>query len=100
MLLRQQPQLERETGGVRGNGNELIVFADYSHPRFHLLPDHIAENTALFFAVIMLRRVQFLAYSLGHDGERDQLRVRMFQRRSGGISMIFEDERIAKPFVI
>src|SRR5579859_225227 len=100
MLLRQQPQFEWETRGIRRNRNELIVFANNAHAGFHLLPDHVAENAALFLSVVMLRRVQFLAHSLGYDRERDQLRVRVLQRRTRRISMILEDESVAKPLVI
>ena len=48
----------------------------------------------------MPRVIHFLAHAFGHDGQRNQLRVRVFQRRARGISMVLENQNVAKSLVV
>ena len=48
----------------------------------------------------MLRAVHFLAHALGHDRQRDQLRVRVLQRRAGRLAVVFEKQDVAEATVV
>ena len=100
MLSRQNPGLKRESRRVRGKRDEVIVVQDHARLGFNFLADHVAENAALFFVVVVLRAVHFLAHALGHDRQRDQLRMRMLERCAGGLPVILEKQNVAEAAVV
>src|SRR6266849_2515049 len=100
MLLGQKPDLKREPRGVGSQGNELGVLGDDADLRFHLLADDVAEDAALFLLVIVLAAVHFLAHALGHDWQRNQLRMGVLERRPGSLAVVLENQDVTEALVI
>src|SRR5437763_4121968 len=54
----------------------------------------VAEHAALLHLEVPLRAVELLAHEVGDDRQRDELRVRMIERRAGRIAVVLEDEDV------
>ena len=80
MLPRQNPTLEWKARGVRRDGYEVLVRQDHARFAFDLLANHVAEDAALLFVVVVFGAVDFLAHAARHDGQGDQLGVRVLER--------------------
>ena len=96
----QQPHFKRETRRVRRQRDEVIVFADHPFAGVALLANHVAENAALFFVVVVPATVHFFAHAARNDRQRDQLRMGMLQRSAGGLAVIFENQDVAEALVV
>src|SRR5579871_961349 len=100
MLLGQNPGFERETGSVRSKCHEILILAHHASAAIHFLPDNVAEDATLFVQEILLGAFEFLGHVDGKNRQRDQLGVRMLQRRPGSLAMILEDQNVLKPAVL
>ena len=69
MALGQNPGLKRETRRIRRKRQKIFVLGHHSRSTFDFLPDHVAEDAALFVDVILLRALQFLDHVNGQDGQ-------------------------------
>ena len=78
MVLRQDPDLEREPGGKRHDRDKTVDFNDHAILHLDLLTDEIAENAALMSIVILARSDQFFFHALGIHRRCDQLRSAVF----------------------
>src|SRR5260370_1363222 len=96
----QQPHLEREARCVRSKRDEMLVLADNPLASIALLPDDVAENTALFLVVVVPAVVDFFPDAPRHDRQGHQLRVGVIDGRPGSFSMVFENEDVAKALII
>ena len=99
MILGHDPRLEREARRKRRDGKEILVLRNDARGIVHFLADDVAENAALFVLEILLGPFQFFQRLLGDNGQRDHLRVRMLQRRSRRLAVIFEDQNVLESLV-
>ena len=81
-LPRQQPRLERKPRRIRRQRHDVGVLVNDAPPGRHLLPDDVAEDAALLRLEVPPRALDLLAHEVGHDRQRDQLRVRVLERRA------------------
>jgi hypothetical protein len=65
-----------------------------------LLPDDVAEDTALLQVKVAPAPVDLLLHLDRHDGQRDELRMGMLEGRSGGQSLVLEDQRVLESAVL
>src|SRR5208337_5371995 len=100
MALGQDPGLERKARRVRSQRKKSLILANDAHAGLRLLMNDVAENAALFVDVILFRTLQFLDHVFGHDGQRDELSVPVFQRRAGQGSVVLEDENVLEAAVL
>ena len=78
----------------------MVVLQNHARLRLHFLANHVAENAALFFVVVALGVIHFLAHPFRDNRQRDQLRMGVFQGRAGGLAMILVEQDIAKTAVV
>ena len=62
-----------------------------------LLPDDVTKDAAFFRLVVPPGAVDLLGDEPGHDRQRDELRVGVLQRRTGGRAVILEHQDVAEP---
>src|SRR5271169_4174506 len=94
MALRQNPGLKGKPRRIRSHGDELTVLRDHADGILQLLPNHVTVDATLFVNVVLLRALKLFHSVLGNDGQRDQLRVRMFEGGSGCLSIILEQQNV------
>src|SRR6516225_1343920 len=99
MLLRQHPRLEGKSRGIRSYRQKSLIFRYHAHVLIGFLPDNIAKHAAFLEPVIVLSSLKFFQHMLGHDGQRNQLPVGMFQRCSCGCAMVLEDHDVLEALV-
>ena len=81
------------------DGHEIGRFRDYPRPLAHFLPDDIAEDAAFALLKMPLRAVQLFLHLARQDWQRDQLRVRVLERRARGRTVILENHDVPQPDV-
>ena len=94
VALGEDPHFE---GKPRRKGREADEFRILRHQAVSvakLLPDNVAVDTPFFLLEVGSAAVDLFHDAGGNDGERDQLRMAVFQGGSGGGAVIFEDEDI------
>src|SRR5205085_12223668 len=64
-----------------------------------LLANDVAENVAFFIDEILLGALEFLDYINRKNGESDELRMGMFERRAGGFAVVFENQDVLEAAV-
>src|SRR5712692_8036766 len=96
----QQPGLERKPRGVRRQRDNLRALQDHTPAGRDLLPDDVAEDAALFRRVMASRALDLLAHEVGDDRQRDELRMRVLERRARRSTMVLEDQDVPKPTVL
>ena len=77
---RQQPGLERKPRRVRRERDDVGVFLDDAASGGDLLPDDVAEDAALLGREVPPRALDLFAHEIGHDRQRDELRMRVLER--------------------
>src|SRR6267142_3350239 len=104
MYLGQYPGLKGEAWSIGAESDEPVLSqdepSDPAGPPLHLLPDHVAPDTALLDAEVMQRPFELLLDHHGHDGCGDELGVRMLQRRAGGLAVVLEDADVLEARVL
>src|SRR5579872_5343604 len=100
MLLGQDPGFKREPRSVRSQREEVLILCNHASASLRLLPNYIAKHATLFVDVVLLGAFQLLDHVDGKNRQSNQLRVRMFQRRSGSLSMILENQDVLEPPVL
>src|SRR5713101_4034880 len=98
--LRQNPHLKRKPRRIRGEGDEMLVVADYPYAGVLLLADDVAEDAAFFLVVVVPAAFHLLVDQLRHDGQGNELRVRMLQRGASRFAVILEDQDVAEALVV
>ena len=66
----------------------------------HLLADDVAEDAPLLRREMPPGALDLLAHEVGHDRQRDQLRVRVLERGAGDGALVLEDKDVAKPAIL
>src|ERR1700728_1800760 len=94
MLLGQNPGLEGKTRSVRRQRDKVLVLRNHSQSAVHFLPNNVAEHATFLVEEILLGAFQFLRDVNRKNGQCNQLRVRMLQRRSRGLAVVFEDQDV------
>src|ERR1700719_4915223 len=78
----------------------MLVFADDAFASIAFLTDDVAENAALFFVVIMPTVVDFFADAARHDGQSNELRVRVLDGSARSFAVILEDEDVTEALIV
>src|SRR5271166_1514591 len=100
MLLWQHPCLKRKAWRIRRKRQKRLVLAHHAHACIRLLADDVTEHAAFFVLVVFLRSLELLQHMFRHDGQRDQLAVRMLQRRSRRRTVVLKDHDVFEPLVL
>src|SRR5947209_3574463 len=99
VLAGQDEQLERPAGGPRRQGHEPVGLQHDARALPRFLGEDVAEDAPLLFLVVLLRAGELLLQLGGDQGKRDDLRVRVAERRAGGRSAVLEEEHAAQAHV-
>src|SRR5215469_4211395 len=97
--LRNQPKLERKARSEGRGSNEFLVLENHAASILALLFDDVAEDASLLERIVVAGAAQLLLYAERKNGQRDQLRVRMLEARTGLGAVILEHQHVAKAFV-
>ena len=100
VTLRKNPGFEWESGRVGREGHEVVILGNDSNGIFEFLTDDVAEDTSLFVDVVLFGAFQLLDNVLGKNGQRNQLRVRVLQRSTGGLPVILKDKDVFETLVL
>src|SRR5256885_16149296 len=100
MPLGQHPGFKWEARRIRRKRNKILILRNHARAYFALLANDVAEDATLFVAVILLRAIKFLDHLFGHDGQGNELAVRVFQRRARSFAVILENEDVTEAFVL
>src|SRR5207248_748911 len=65
-----------------------------------ILMHDVAEDAALLDLEVTLGAVDLLAHEVGHDRQRDQLRMRVLERRARGGAVVLEDQNVLQPPIL
>ena len=88
----ENPQVIGRKGGVRDEGNERLAFFDNADTGFQLIRQHPAIEAVAGFLVITPRLLQPGLDLGGDDRSRRDLGMGMFQRSSGPLSVVLEND--------
>jgi hypothetical protein len=99
-MARQDPGLEGEARRVRGHGNELSSLDDHSLFGAQLVMHDIAKHAPFLVVVVLARTVNLFAQMMWHERQRNQLRMAVVERRTGGNAMVLEHEDAAQPPIL
>src|ERR1022692_2071340 len=89
------------TARTEARNRESLTRGDHQPgPSRAFVPDDVAEDTALLEVVEQFRAVHLFLRPLGDYGQCDELAMRMLQRRPGRLSVILEQQDVAKPAVL
>src|SRR5579864_7772940 len=99
MLFGKNPGLKRKPWRVWSQREKILILRYYASPRFCFLPDHIAKHAAFLVDIILLSPFQLLDHIDGKNRQRDQLRVRMLERRPGGLPVILKNQNVLESAV-
>ena len=99
MGFRKNPGFERETGGEGCDGEERFIFSDNPVFLLKLLPNDVAKDAPILIVEICLGPFNLFAQPPRDDGEGDDLRMRMFQRRPCGHAVVFKYKDVPKTLV-
>src|SRR5438105_2109779 len=77
----QDEELERPARGERRKRDEAVGLQHHARALPRLLRDHVAEDAALLFLEMSASAAQFLFQLAGDERERDDLRMRVAERR-------------------
>ena len=94
MVLGNDPGFERKAAGERRQNQEAARVQHDAAGRGQLLLDHVAINAAAAVVEKLERPGHLLPDRNWHDRRDDQLRVGVFQRRTGGGPLVFEDQSV------
>src|SRR5581483_1945940 len=92
MLFRQNPRLEGKPRGVRSQREKILVLGHDANAGLGLLPDDVAENTALFVNVVLLGALDFLSQVYREHWQSNQLGVRVLEGCASSFAVILEDQ--------
>ncbi len=97
---RQEPRLERKPRRVRRERDEVGVLLDDAPAVGDFLMHDVAEHAPLLGGKMPPRAVDLRADEIGHDRQRNELRVPVVERRAGGRAVVLEDEDAAEAAIL
>ena len=101
VLPRQNPRFEREARRIRRERDEVIVAQDHARSRSRFPAGSCRRRcSALFRRSSACELSTSSRTRLGTMGKCDQLRMRMFERGSGGFAVVLEKQDIAEAPVV
>ena len=72
---------------------EVIGLMNHANRCIGFLRQDVAVDAPFLVVEVMLGAIQFFLDALGHDRQRDQLRMRVLQHRSRRLAMVFAENR-------
>ena len=90
----QNPGLEGESRGVGRDGEKVFILRHHARTCLSFLANDVAENATLFVDIVLLGPFQFFHHVDGKNGSRNELRVRMLERRASRTPAILENQDV------
>src|SRR5437773_9130069 len=100
MMFGQNPGLEWKASRIRAQNGEEIRLGDQPGAGAQLLLYDIAKYAPFFVIEVGLGTVDLLPNTLRNHRQRDQLRVRVLQRRAGRLPVILEHYQVSQAMVL
>src|SRR5207245_6827042 len=92
MGFRQDPRLEREAGRERFEGDKRFVLENDAALRLEFAPEDLAiQASDVALRAVRADPLDFLEDPERHDGDRDDLGVRVGKRGAGRLSVVLEN---------
>src|SRR3972149_9136337 len=100
MLFRQNPRLKWKSWRKGADHHEVLILADDPGSLLQLLSHNVTVNAAFLVSVVFLGSRELVNNIARNNGQGDKLGMGMLQGGAGRSALIFENQDIAKAFVL